>query len=86
MVFLDATDRRLLKLAWPAFLTLSAEPLYILVDNAIVGHISTTALGGLAIAGTILSTISWLIASTNRRPGTSSNSAHVLGTGMVPRN
>jgi putative MATE family efflux protein len=59
---LDATDRRLLKLAWPAFLTLSAEPIYILVDNAIVGHISTTALGGLAIAGTILSTISWLIA------------------------
>jgi putative MATE family efflux protein len=59
---LDGTDRRLLKLAWPAFLTLSAEPIYILVDNAIVGHISTTALGGLAIAGTILSTISWLIA------------------------
>ena len=62
MPLLDATDRRLLKLAWPAFLTLSAEPIYILVDNAIVGHISTTALGGLAIAGTILSTISWLIA------------------------
>jgi putative MATE family efflux protein len=59
---LDSTDRRLLKLAWPAFLTLSAEPIYILVDNAIVGHISTAALGGLAIAGTILSTISWLIA------------------------
>ncbi len=51
-----------MKLAWPAFLTLSAEPIYILVDNAIVGHISTPALGGLAIAGTILSTISWLIA------------------------
>jgi putative MATE family efflux protein len=62
VLLLDATDRRLLKLAWPAFLTLSAEPIYILVDNAIVGHISTTALGGLAIAGTILSTISWLIA------------------------
>ena len=61
MPLLDSTDRRLLKLAWPAFLTLSAEPIYILVDNAIVGHISTTALGGLAIAGTILSTISWLI-------------------------
>jgi putative MATE family efflux protein len=58
----DATDRRLLRLAWPAFLTLSAEPLYILVDNAIVGHIGTSALGGLAIAGTILSTTSWLIA------------------------
>ncbi len=57
----DATDRRLLRLAGPAFLTLSAEPLYILADTAIVGHISTSALGGLAIAGTILSTLSWLI-------------------------
>jgi putative MATE family efflux protein len=58
----DSTDRQLLRLAGPAFLTLSAEPIYVLVDNAIVGHISTAALGGLAIAGTILSTISWLIA------------------------
>jgi putative MATE family efflux protein len=57
----DATDRRLLRLAGPAFLTLSAEPLYVLADTAIVGHISTSALGGLAIAGTILSTLSWLI-------------------------
>ncbi len=61
MPIFDATDRRLLKLAGPAFLTLSAEPLYVLADTAIVGHISTSALGGLAIAGTILSTLSWLI-------------------------
>lgn len=61
MEFLDATDRRLLRLAGPAFLTLSAEPLYLLVDTAIVGHIGTSSLGGLAIAGTILSTLSWLI-------------------------
>jgi putative MATE family efflux protein len=57
----DETDRRLLRLAWPAFLTLSVEPVYVLVDNAIVGHISTQALGGLALAGTVLSTLSWLI-------------------------
>ncbi len=61
MQLLDATDRRLLRLAGPAFLTLSAEPLYVLVDTAIVGHIATASLGGLAIAGTILSTLSWLI-------------------------
>jgi putative MATE family efflux protein len=57
----DATDRRLLRLAGPAFLTLSAEPLYVLADTAIVGHIGTASLGGLAIAGTILSTLTWLI-------------------------
>ncbi len=61
MKLFDATDRRLLRLAGPAFLTLSAEPLYVLVDTAIVGHIGTAELGGLAIAGTILSTLSWLI-------------------------
>jgi putative MATE family efflux protein len=58
----DADDRRLLRLAGPAFLTLSAEPLYVLVDTAIVGHIGTSELGGLAIAGTVLSTLTWLIA------------------------
>lgn len=58
----DADDRRLLRLAGPAFLTLSAEPLYVLADTAIVGHIGTSELGGLAIAGTVLSTLTWLIA------------------------
>lgn len=58
----DADDRRLLRLAGPAFLTLSAEPLYVLVDTAIVGRIGTSELGGLAIAGTVLSTLTWLIA------------------------
>jgi putative MATE family efflux protein len=76
---LDATDRRLLRLAWPAFLTLSAEPIYVLVDNAIVGHISTQALGGLAIAGTVLSTISWLIAFL--ATGITTQVAQRLGSG-----
>ncbi len=58
----DADDRRLLRLAGPAFLTLSAEPLYVLADTAIVGHIGTSELGGLAIAGTVLSMLTWLIA------------------------
>lgn len=62
MAFLDQTDRRLLRLAGPAFLTLAAEPIYVLVDTAIVGHIGTNELGGLAIAGTVLSTLTWLIA------------------------
>ncbi len=61
MALLDATDRRLLRLAGPAFITLSAEPIYVLVDTAIVGHLGTTPLGGLAIAGTVLSTLTWLV-------------------------
>ncbi len=61
-ILFDTDDRRLLRLAGPAFLTLSAEPLYVLADTAIVGHIGTSELGGLAIAGTVLSTLTWLIA------------------------
>jgi putative MATE family efflux protein len=42
------------------FFTLIAEPLYILVDTAIVGRISTDALGGLALAGSVLVSVTWL--------------------------
>jgi len=48
-------DREIRRLAFPALGALAAEPLYILVDTAIVGHIGTPELAGLAIAGTLLS-------------------------------
>ena len=38
----------------PAFGTLLAEPLYVLADTAIVGHIGTGELAGLALASTLL--------------------------------
>ncbi len=47
-------DREILRLAVPAFGALAAEPLYILVDTAIVGHLGTSSLAGLAVAGTVL--------------------------------
>lgn len=50
----DELDRRIVSLAIPALGTLAVEPLYVLVDTAIVGRISTDALAGLAIAATIL--------------------------------
>jgi putative MATE family efflux protein len=49
-----AVDRRLLALAIPAMFTLAAEPLYVLADTAIVGHIGTVALGGLGLAAIVL--------------------------------
>ena len=49
-------DRRILALAVPALGALAAEPLYVLVDTAIVGHLGTTQLAALAIAATILTT------------------------------
>ncbi len=48
------TDRQILHLALPALGALAAEPLYVLVDTAIVGHLGTTQLAALAIAATVL--------------------------------
>jgi putative MATE family efflux protein len=49
-------DREILLLALPALGALAAEPLYVLVDTAIVGHLGTSQLASLAIAATVLST------------------------------
>jgi putative MATE family efflux protein len=49
-------DREILRLAIPALGALAAEPLYILTDTAVVGHLGTPQLGGLAVAGTVLTT------------------------------
>lgn len=51
-----SVDREIWRLAVPAFLALVAEPLFLLSDAAIVGHLGTPELAGLGIAGTILQT------------------------------
>jgi len=50
----SAHDREILRLALPALGALAAEPLYVLVDTAIVGHLGTHPLAALAIAATLL--------------------------------
>ncbi len=47
-------DREILRLALPALGALAAEPLYLLIDTAIVGHLGTAQLAALALAGSIL--------------------------------
>ena len=47
-------DREILRLALPALGALIAEPLYILADTAVVGHLGTTQLAGLALASQVL--------------------------------
>ncbi|MDG2233841.1 MAG: MATE family efflux transporter, partial [Ilumatobacter sp.] len=70
-------DRRVIALALPALGTLAAEPLYRLVDTAVVGRLGTDQLGGLAIAVAILSLV---IASSNFITyGTTQRVAHRLG-------
>ncbi|MEX0428490.1 MATE family efflux transporter [Nocardioides sp. DS6] len=50
-------DREIWRLAIPAFLALVAEPLFLMADSAIVGHLGTRQLAGLGIAGAVLQTI-----------------------------
>jgi MATE family, multidrug efflux pump len=47
-------DREILRLALPALGALAAEPLYVLVDTAIVGHLGRSQLAALGLAGTVL--------------------------------
>jgi len=50
-------DREIVSLAVPALGALAAEPLYLLADTAIVGHLGTKQLAALALAATVLSTL-----------------------------
>ncbi|MDP2289907.1 MAG: MATE family efflux transporter [Actinomycetota bacterium] len=56
-------ERRIVRLAIPALGTLAVEPMYVLVDTAIVGRLGTPQLAGLAIASTVLLTVVSLTAA-----------------------
>ena len=47
-------DREIVRLALPALGALAAEPLYVLVDTAIVGHLGRPQIAALGLAGTVL--------------------------------
>ncbi|CAM5490684.1 MATE family efflux transporter [Streptomyces atroolivaceus] len=49
-------DREIIALAVPAFGALVAEPLFVMVDSAVVGHLGTPQLAGLAVAAALLTT------------------------------
>ncbi len=50
-------DRQILDLAVPALGALVAEPLFVLVDSAVVGRLGTAELAGLSLASTLLVTV-----------------------------
>jgi putative MATE family efflux protein len=68
-----------LALAAPALVVLAAEPLYLLVDTAVVGNLGTVALGGLAVGGGLLA---WAAALLNFLAyGTTARAARRAGAG-----
>jgi putative MATE family efflux protein len=76
---LGATDRRILRLAVPALGSLAVEPIYVLVDTAIVGRLGTDQLAGLAVAATVLT---FIVAGSNFLTyGTTERISRRLGSG-----
>ncbi|MDY0908292.1 MATE family efflux transporter [Microbacterium sp. CFBP9034] len=53
----DTLNRDIRRLAVPALGALVAEPLFLIVDSALVGHLGVTPLAGLGIASAVLQTI-----------------------------
>lgn len=52
-----ALNRQILALAIPAFGALIAEPLFVMADSAIVGHLGTPQLAGLTLGSTVVQTV-----------------------------
>jgi len=80
---LTSTDREIWRLAVPAFLALTAEPLFLLSDAAIVGHLGTAELAGVGIAAVVLQTAIGLCVFLAY--GTTAAVARHLGAGDLRR-
>lgn len=75
-------DREVLALAVPAFATLVAEPLLVIADSAILGHVSTASLAGLGVAASVVSLVLGLCIFLAY--GTTATVARRLGAGDLP--
>ena len=71
--------REIVRLAVPAFLALIAEPLFLLADSAIIGHLGTAELAGLGVASAALVTAAGIFVFLAY--GTTSVVARHLGAG-----
>ncbi|HEY8301371.1 MAG TPA: MATE family efflux transporter [Jatrophihabitans sp.] len=76
------TTRRLLSLSASAVVVLAAEPLYLLVDTAVVGHLGSTALAGLGVAAALMGLLT--VVGTFVEYGTTSRAARWYGAGRLP--
>ncbi|HEX6970496.1 MAG TPA: MATE family efflux transporter [Micromonosporaceae bacterium] len=75
----SASPRRLAALALPALVVLAAEPLYVLVDTAVVGHLGRVPLAALALGGTVMTVLVWI--GTIMAYGTTGRAARRYGAG-----
>jgi putative MATE family efflux protein len=73
-------DREIFRLALPALGALAAEPLYLLVDTAIVGHLGRSQLAALGMASVILG--SFFVVFNFLQYGTTAQVARASGAGQ----
>ena len=71
--------REILRLAAPALPVLAAEPLYLLVDTAVVGRLGAVPLAGLAVAGVMFALVTSQL--TFLSYGTTARAARLHGAG-----
>ncbi|MDN5858296.1 MAG: MATE family efflux transporter [Pseudonocardia sp.] len=74
------TAAEVLRLAAPALPVLAAEPLYLLVDTAVVGRLGAVPLAGLAVAGVLFAQVT--SALTFLSYGTTARAARLHGAGQ----
>jgi putative MATE family efflux protein len=72
--------RQVLALAVPALGVLAAEPLYLLVDTAVVGRLGAVSLAALAVGGVVLVQVSTQL--TFLSYGTTARTARLYGAGQ----
>src|SRR3954453_6057079 len=77
----EVSTRRIVSLAASAFVVLAAEPLYLLVDTAVVGHLGSVQLGALGVAGALMTLLA--VVGTFVEYGTTARSARWFGAGRV---
>jgi Na+-driven multidrug efflux pump len=58
---MSALDRDIVRLALPALGALIAEPLFLLADTAMIGHLGAAPLAGLGVASAVLQTVVGLL-------------------------
>jgi putative MATE family efflux protein len=73
--------RSLLALAVSAFVVLAAEPLYLLVDTAVVGHLGSRPLAGLGVGAALMALLT--VVGTFVEYGTTGRAARWFGAGRL---
>lgn len=75
----DSVNRRIIDLALPALGALVAEPLFLMADSAVIGHVGTPHLAGLGVASTVMLTATGLFVFLAY--ATTASSARRMGSG-----